>query len=81
MAPHLPGDLNPLGWEPCFVQSCTLCSYAVARVFTFCFCQFIGLDEIELLAEQLHRVTNVTFQAWRLLTLSHFDADIFWHVA
>ena len=31
--------------------------------------------------EQLHRVTHVTFQTQRLLTLSRLDADIFWHLA
>lgn len=49
--------------------------------FTLFFPQFIVLNGIESLVEQLHRVPDVTLHTRRLVSLSHFDADIFWHLS
>lgn len=42
--------------------------------------QFSVVERIKSLAEQLHGVTNVTFQTGSLLPLLHFDANISWHL-
>lgn len=61
-------ELSCTGVLFCSVLHLVLLCCGTYIYFILLFSQFIGLDGIESLVEQLHRVTNVTFQTWRLLT-------------